>query len=189
MNKLTKQVTVIAVRHAESEHNVLGMINGDPKKKFHITSKGKKQAAALVKKLKNRGIDEIFASQMLRTQETARPLAKYKNVRLQVDKRLNDIHAGKLEGINILEFRKLTHNADKSVNGSETIKQISKRIKSFILDLQKKYNGQTVVVVSSEIILHALKQIAAGKQPNENKGKLLSNALVYSFKIKSDKLS
>lgn len=184
MNKHQKSITVIAARHGECRHNVLNIVNGNPKKHFHLTPKGKRQAAVLSNKLKTKHIDIIFASQMLRTQETATPVAKLRKLKIKIDKRLNDIHTGKLEGMNIWDFRKITHNADKSVKGSENIFHISKRIKSFLKDITKKYAGKTVMVVSSEIILHLLKQMAAGKQPNENKGRLLKNAMVYSFKIR-----
>jgi broad specificity phosphatase PhoE len=179
------KITVIAMRHGESEHNVLGVVNGDPKKKYDLTVRGNRQAAVLARKLKNREIFAIIASQMLRTQETAAPLAKIKHLRIQVDKRLNDIHAGKLEGISIYEFRKLTGEIHKSVKGSETGKQVAMRIKSFLQDLLMYYSGKTVVIVSSEIILHALRQIANKKPYDEAKGHHAKNGVAYEFVIKN----
>lgn len=173
------------MRHGESRHNVLAVVNGDPKKHYHLTAKGKKQALEIAKKLKNKNITAIITSQMLRTQETAAPLAKIKKLPVQIDKRLNDIHAGGLEGINILEFRKLTGEIHKSIKGSETGKQVAKRIKSFLNDLIKCYSGHTVAVVSSEIILHSLKQIAHGDYTDELKGHHLKNGVTYTFHIHS----
>src|SRR5581483_2666566 len=80
-----QKITIIAMRHAESRHNVLKIVNGDPKKQFHITEKGKKQAAKLAKKLKDKDIAAIIASQMQRTQDTAAPLAKLKKIKIQID--------------------------------------------------------------------------------------------------------
>jgi len=180
-----KKITVIAMRHGESEHNVLGVVNGDPKKQFDITAKGRKQAAILAKKLKGKNIVAIIASQMRRTQETAEPLAKLKKLPVQIDARLNDIGAGKLEGMPILEFRKLTGEIHRSVKGSETGKGVALRLTSFIKDLVNCYSGQTVAIVSSEIILHSLKQIAAGKFSDERVGRHIKNAKVYTFHIHS----
>jgi len=177
------RITVIAMRHGESEHNVLGVVNGDPKKQFNITAKGRKQAQALAKKLKNKNIAAIITSQMKRTQETAAPLAKLKHIKIQVDKRLNDIHAGGLEGVSILEFRKKTGEIHKSVKGSETGRQVAMRIKSFLQDLLAYYSGKTVAIVSSEIILHALRQIAKGKPYDEAKGHHVQNGVAYEFHI------
>ena len=183
--KEPQKITIIAMRHGESEHNVLGVINGDPKKQFNITKKGISQAKALANKLKNKPIAAIFASQMLRTQETAAPLAKLKHLTVQIDKRLNDIHAGGLEGINILKFRRLTNNINKSVKKSENHKQLAKRVKSFLETLLKRYNGKTVAIVSSEVVLHSMLQISQGKESNENIGGHLKNAEAYEFSIQS----
>ena len=178
-----QRITIIAMRHAESQHNVLGVVNGDPKRQFHITVKGKKQAVELAKKLKAKDISAIIASQMQRTQDTAAPLAKQKKLKIQIDPRLNDIGTGKLEGINILEFRRLTNNVNKSVKGSETAPHIAKRLKSFLKDVMKYYSGKTITIVSSEVILHSLRQIVAGKESNENIGAHLKNAAPYEFTI------
>ncbi len=180
-----QKITIIAMRHAESQHNVLGVVNGDPKKQFHITAKGKIQAKALALKLKNQEISAIIASQMQRTQDTAAPLAKIKKLSIQVDKRLNDIGTGKLEGVDILEFRKLTRNVNKSVKGSESASHIAKRLKEFLEDVIQYYAGKTIAIVSSEVILHSLKQIAHGEFSNENVGQHISNAKVYEFHLHS----
>ena len=180
-----QKITIIAMRHAESQHNVLNIVNGDPKKQFHITEKGKLQALSLAKKLKNKAILAIIASQMQRTKDTAAPLAKLQHLKIQTDPRLNDIGAGKLEGININKFRRLTDNVNKPVQGSETGKQVAKRLKSFLEDVVEYYTGKTIVVVSSEIILHSLKQIVAGEFSDENVGRHISNAKVYEFHVRS----
>jgi len=180
-----QKITILAMRHGESRHNVLGVVNGDPKKIFHLTPKGRWQARKLAQKLKDKNITAILASEMLRTQETAGPLAKLKNLPVEIDKRINDIHAGGLEGIGIEEFRKLTGNIHRSVKSSENNEHVAKRLKSFLKDLIKTYTGQTVAVVSSEIILHSLKQIAEGKKSDESAGRHIQNALVYEFHLKS----
>jgi len=178
-----QEITVIAMRHGESQHNVLAIVNGDPKKHFHLTPKGRQQARALATKLKKYDITEIFASQMIRTQETAAPLAKSKGFRIKVDKRLNDIKAGGLEGVNIYEFRRLTGQIHASVKGSETGRKVALRLKSFLQDLIRSYSGQTVAIVSSEIILHSLKQIAHGQFSDELKGHHLKNGVAYRFTL------
>jgi broad specificity phosphatase PhoE len=122
---------------------------------------------------------------MLRTQETAAPLAKLKGMPIEIDKRLNDIHAGSLEGLDIMEFRKLTQEVHKKVRGSESRFQVAKRLKSFLEDLIKSYPGQTVALVSSEIILHALKQLSQGLPIDEAIGRHIRNGVVNEFHIHS----
>ena len=180
-----QKIRVLAMRHAESEHNIAGVVNGDPKKPYHLTKKGQKQAKVLAQKLKGKKMVAIISSEMPRTQETAGELSKLKKIPVQVDKRLNDIGAGKLEGIPILEFRKITNNIKKSVKGSETNADVGKRLKSFLQDLIECYSGQTVAIVSSEIILHALRQVSMGLPCDEDIGKHLAHGIAYEFIIKS----
>ncbi|HYV33220.1 MAG TPA: histidine phosphatase family protein, partial [Candidatus Limnocylindria bacterium] len=180
-----QKITIIAMRHGESGHNVLHIVNGDPKKHFHLTAKGRQQAVALAKKLKVKNITAIIASQMIRTQETARPLAKIKKLKIQIDPRLNDIGAGGFEGTNIFEFKKITNQIHRSVKGSETYKDVAKRLKSFLTDLINYYSGHTVAIVSSEIMLHSLKQISQGLPNNESIGRHPKNGTVYTFHIHS----
>jgi broad specificity phosphatase PhoE len=180
-----QKIKVIAMRHGESQHNIAGVVNGDPKKPFHLTPKGKKQAQALAKKLKNKKMVAIISSEMPRTRETAEYLSKVKKIGIQVDKRLNDISPGKLEGVSILEFRKLTNNVKKSVKGSETNAQLGKRLKSFLTDLIECYSGQTGAIVTSEIILHALRQVSMGLPCDEDIGKHLDHGVAYEFIINS----
>lgn len=180
-----RKITVIAMRHGEAGHNVLGIVNGDPKRQDHLTQTGRWQARRLAQKLKRKNMSAIIASEMFRTQESAAPLAKLKKITIQADKRLNDIGAGKLEGIPILEFRKITNNIKRSVKGSETNKQVGRRLKSFLTDLVDCYSGQTIAVVSSEIILHSLYQVSQGLPCDEDIGQHVKNGVAYEFEIKS----
>jgi broad specificity phosphatase PhoE len=181
-----QKIQIIAMRHGESEHNVKGVVNGDPSKQFHITLKGLNQAQELAQQLKERrDIVAIIASEMQRTQETAKPLADLLGLPVEVDSRLNDIFPGGLEGIPILEFRKITNNIKVSVQGSETNEGVAKRLKSFLDDLIKCHPGETVVIVSSEIILHTLEQISKGQPADEDIGEHLKNGIFYEFMVQS----
>jgi broad specificity phosphatase PhoE len=182
----TQKIKLIAMRHGESEHNIKGVVNGNPSLEFHITEKGQKQARDIADALGSRTeIVAIITSEMLRTQETAKPLAEKLGLEIQIDPRLNDIHAGELEGIPILEFRERTDNIKKSVQGSETNVEVGTRLKSFLDDLVQCYSGHTVAVISSEIILHSLQQVSEGKPCDEDIGEHLKHGIYYEFEIKS----
>jgi hypothetical protein len=64
-----------------------------------LTDTGEQQADDLVKVLSGNGIDEIYASAKIRSQETATPLAEALNFPIQVLPGLNEIDAGIFEGI------------------------------------------------------------------------------------------
>jgi len=174
---------VLALRHGESEHNAKKVINGDPKNIYHLTKKGEEQASAMAEQLAGKKVDVIMTSEMLRTQETADFLSQKTGIPITIDKRLNDIGAGELEGTNILEFRKTTKEATQSVKGSETIDDLTKRLKPFLNDTIKNYSGKTVVIVSSEIVLHCLKLQTEGRQCDEKCGHHIENAQFQEFVV------
>jgi Histidine phosphatase superfamily (branch 1) len=84
------------VRHGESgDMTVVNTMVPGPE----LTDTGEQQAQALVNVLSGSGIDDIYASTMIRSQETAAPLAEALNLPIQVLPGLNEIDAGIFEGI------------------------------------------------------------------------------------------
>ncbi len=84
------------VRHGESgDMTVINTLVPGP----DLTDTGEQQADDLVKVLSGNGIDDIYASAMIRSQETAMPLAEALNLPIQVLPGLNEIDAGIFEGI------------------------------------------------------------------------------------------
>ena len=64
-----------------------------------LTDTGEQQAQALVNVLSGNGIDDIYASTMIRSYETATPLAEALTLPIQTLSGLNEIDAGIFEGI------------------------------------------------------------------------------------------
>jgi Histidine phosphatase superfamily (branch 1) len=84
------------VRHGESgDMTVVNTLVPGPE----LTETGEQQANGLVNVLSGSGIDDIYASTMIRSQETATPLADALQLPIQVLPGLNEIDAGIFEGI------------------------------------------------------------------------------------------
>lgn len=84
------------VRHGESgDMTTINTLVPGP----DLTDTGEQQANALVNTLSGNGIDDIYASTMIRSQETATPLADALNLPIQVLPGLNEIDAGIFEGV------------------------------------------------------------------------------------------
>ena len=84
------------VRHGESgDMTVVNTLVPGPE----LTDTGDQQADDLVNVLSGNGIDDIYASTMIRSQETATPLAEALHLPIQVLPGLNEIDAGIFEGI------------------------------------------------------------------------------------------
>jgi broad specificity phosphatase PhoE len=84
------------VRHGESgDMTAINTLVPGP----DLTDTGEQQATDLVKVLSGSGIDEIYASTMVRSQETATPLAEALGLPIHDLAQLNEIDAGIFEGM------------------------------------------------------------------------------------------
>jgi broad specificity phosphatase PhoE len=90
-------MTLTFVRHAESEANAAGIIDTSVPGP-HITALGQQQAAAVASALAGNNYDGVYASSMIRTQETAGPLATTLGQQIVVLPGLREIDAGIFEG-------------------------------------------------------------------------------------------
>jgi broad specificity phosphatase PhoE len=87
---------LILVRHGQTPSNVRGLLDTAAPGPG-LTPLGRTQADALVDVLAGEGIDRIVASPLVRTVETATPLAEHRGLPLGRDGGLREILAGDLE--------------------------------------------------------------------------------------------
>ncbi len=90
-------MTLTFVRHGESQANFDGVIDTSVPGP-HLTADGQAQAVAIGQALMNNGYDGIYASTMIRTVETAQPLATALGMPIQVLPGVHEISAGIFEG-------------------------------------------------------------------------------------------
>ncbi len=92
-----RSITLTFVRHGESEANAAGVIDTAVPGPG-LTEKGEQEAQQVANELRGNDYDGIYASALLRAQETAAPLAKDLDKQVQVLPGLNEIAAGRFEG-------------------------------------------------------------------------------------------
>jgi broad specificity phosphatase PhoE len=90
-------ITLTFVRHAQSEGNASGLIDTTVPGP-NITAEGEKQAQQVADELRGKDFDGIYASSMVRTQQTAAPLADELGEQVDVLPGLREIEAGWFEG-------------------------------------------------------------------------------------------
>ena len=90
-------MTLTFVRHGESEANAAGVIDTSVPGP-HLTDLGRQQADAVADELAGNNYDGVYASSMIRTQETAEPLATRLHQDVVVLPGLREIDAGVFEG-------------------------------------------------------------------------------------------
>ncbi len=92
-----ENMTITFVRHGQSYGNTSGNIDTQAPGPV-LTPDGQQQAKDIAAKLGDRNFDAIYASTMVRTEQTATPLSQYLGLPIQVLPGLQEIEAGKYEG-------------------------------------------------------------------------------------------
>ncbi|MCK4781551.1 class I tRNA ligase family protein [Candidatus Parcubacteria bacterium] len=145
------------LRHGLAQQNVKGIISITPNNNYHLTKIGeiqiKKAAREIKKLLKTQKLDLIFASDFLRTKETAEIIAKETMAKIKFDKRLWDINLGVWDGKSVLRFKAEFLKSNKKLfyeapEKGETWVNCRKRMIDFIQDVEKKYKNKNILIVS-----------------------------------------
>ena len=141
-------------RHSESTHNKSGVFSGRSEAK--LSTYGKKKVQQIAQKLKNKKIDLAFTSPLLRTRECLDYVLKYHpKTKIVVDMRLIERDYGKLTGKNKKEYARkhpklfpIYHRSyDVPPPGGESMKQVDKRVSSFIKDMLKTIKEKKIKAV------------------------------------------
>ena len=123
----------------------------DTLKQCGLTKKGRAQIKKITKALKNKRIDLIYSSDLLRTAETARIISEEIGVKIIFDKRLRDIYWGEYIGKKKEEFfRDFPHTLNKFKKGprkGESWNKCKLRIINFLKDIDNKYSGKNILIV------------------------------------------
>ncbi|EGD56589.1 histidine phosphatase family protein [Gordonia neofelifaecis] len=93
----TGEMFLTFVRHGESAGNASGLVDSSVPGP-HLTAKGQAQAAAVAQLLADRKFDGVYASTMIRTQETAAPTSALRHLPVVVEPGVREIEAGDYEG-------------------------------------------------------------------------------------------
>jgi isoleucyl-tRNA synthetase len=160
----------IVMRHGQAENNISGMISSEPNNPHHLTEKGKEQARAAGEKLKDKKIDMIFVSPFVRTKETADIVAKIiglpKN-KIISDERIREVKAGTFNGKPIEDFHNyfssMLERFTKTLPGGENYSDMRKRVGEFLYDVENKYEGKNILIITHDSPQWLLKGLAAGK--------------------------
>jgi broad specificity phosphatase PhoE len=144
------------VRHGESEANLLNEFSNRGVK-HGLTVKGREQALQLAQNLKSVSITAIFASPILRAQQTAEILARASGGTYQIADALREYDVGILEGKSDpaswqiyweVSNAWLAHRDwDRRIAGGESFRDIERRFIPFITELRQTYQSPTDAIV------------------------------------------
>ncbi|TSC82868.1 MAG: isoleucyl-tRNA synthetase [Parcubacteria group bacterium Gr01-1014_20] len=154
------------MRHGQSEAMMVGVIDAG-KGKYRLTDLGRKQAEKTAKRLAKEKIDLVISSDVLRTKETAQIVARVLEVGKPVlDERLREINLGVLAGKSVREYSEILPTLDSRIlgkpEGGESITDVRTRMWSFVQEIEKKYKGKNILLVSHEYPIWILSQVMNG---------------------------
>ena len=134
-------------RHGETVWNLDNKVCG--RTNVELTDKGRKQALALVDKLKDVPIDRIFVSPLKRARGTAEPVAASKHILPVVEERLIEQCYGEFEGKDKRtdEFYQAKRNFVCRYPGGESMFELAQRIYNLLDETKEKYGDQNVLFV------------------------------------------
>ena len=157
------------IRHGQAESNVKAVCSCWPEKfKNPLTKLGKETIKESAGKLKDKNINLIFASPLLRTQQTAEIICKALKIKTKIttDKRLREMGFGIFNGISLesmwKSFKGEEERIKKGPPKGESYAEILERMVESIKDIDKKHKGKNILIVSHEGPLFLLQGKAMG---------------------------
>lgn len=164
------------IRHGETEGNLRGVLSLNVNNDDSLTSLGKEQVLATVAQLKEKKIDLIVASPFIRTQETGTILREELGVEdYMTDARIGEWQMGEgLDGrVLTQEFEHFSDRAkntffDKVKEDGESRYDVMLRVANLLTELDEKYEGKNILLVSHSSPIWAAKVYEEGRVFNKH---------------------
>jgi len=155
-------LTLYFVRHGEV-HNPDQILYGRLPH-FRLSDEGQRQAHAAAAALARQPLSAVYASPMLRAQQTAQAIAQPHGLPLLSDERLNEIHTPyqgrKLADLEPILFEVYEGNQPPY----ETLEAVRARLRAFIDDARQRHQGQTIAAVTHGDLVVLAFLLAVGYQ-------------------------
>lgn len=150
--------TIYLVRHGQTQWNIKGKTQGHGNSK--LTEKGVNQAKELANSMVKYPIDYIYSSDLGRAVETAQIISDKFDLDVIKTSGLREMGFGAWEGLLIKEiqqdykdiyhtWRNEPHLAQ--IPGGETLQIIKERTDKFLDELNEKYDGKHIVLVTHSV--------------------------------------
>ena len=150
--------TIYIVRHGQTEWNLLGKTQGHGNS--DLTPKGIEQAELLADSMTKYPIDYIYSSDLGRAYQTAEIIGNKLNIDVEKTAALREMNFGTWEGRIIKdiieedpELYKMWRNEPHlaKIPQGETLSQIKERTDAFIKEINEKYDGKHIVLVTHSL--------------------------------------
>jgi alpha-ribazole phosphatase len=151
------------IRHGQTNHNHDSRYQGWVDAPLNET--GTSQAKSIAKRLSDKKIDAIYASDLQRSIQTAEVIAKKHGLKINIDKRLREISFGDWEGMSYKEIQAISPTLlEKWINNpvnisppnGETLTQLASRVQSVLDEVTSQLKDKTVLFVTHGGVIRTL---------------------------------
>ncbi len=163
------------MRHGHSESNERGVTSYTTGMEVALTAQGKEETIAEAQKIKERNIDIIISSPFLRTKQTAEIVAGEIGIPVGdiiYDERIRELNVGEFEGKPWKEYIEFFESHEerftKRPEGGETLAELKQRMGAFLYEIEQKYEGKNILIVSHGGPLWLLMACTEGATPVES---------------------
>jgi broad specificity phosphatase PhoE len=174
---------LLLARHGRSAFNVSGLVNGDPAVDRGLSEVGMDEGRKLGGQVAGIGIDLCVVSEFPRAQQTARlALEGRDDIPWHVDRDLNDVRIGELDGRTLVDYRawKRAHTRKDAFPGGESLDDGARRYS----DAYERLLGreeEVILCVCHEIPVRYAVNAAAGSNQLDGPLHDVANATPYAF--------
>lgn len=167
---------LILIRHGESmpakpgEPFPMKGRHGDPA----LHPQGERQAVAVAERLKNVSFADIYVTTLIRTHQTAAPLARHLGLEPKIEADLREVHLGDWDGgeyrIKAAQghpaFKRMRENGEwGEIPGAETTAHFHQRVEAGLRRIARAHVDQCVAVFVHGGVIAAAMSIASGATP------------------------
>ncbi|MFZ7127791.1 MAG: histidine phosphatase family protein [Desulfobacterales bacterium] len=182
------QTRLIVLRHGETVWNAEERFQGHGDSP--LTETGRRQAAALGRRVREIGVDVLIASDLGRTRQTAAYISEATGHRIRTDKRLRERNYGVLEGLTLPEIQEGFPTAlarlrgddpEYVIPGGESHRQHYERNVDFIRSAVADHPGVRIALVAHGGVLDSLFRFVARLPLNHPRCFTTANASLSVF--------
>lgn len=152
-------INIYLVRHGQTDYNKNGILQGTTD--VDLNELGFKQADQIGMRLRSKGVNIIFASQLKRVAQTASSISKYTNANISTRDELREINMGEWEFLNVEQVKVKhanyyeewsKHTADLPYPGGECGADVEKRAMKVVEEIIDHGYKESVIVTSGGTI-------------------------------------
>ncbi len=153
-------VMLVYETHSISVDNEHGIATG--RLPGELSAEGRRLAAELGERRRDDGIACVFTSDLRRAVETAEIAFAGRELEIRHDPRLRECDYGELNGAPVAELEPRRRFVDEPFSGGESYRDCVQRMRSFLADVARTFDGRRVLVIAHSAQRWALRHLLEG---------------------------